>query len=61
MVSYHPSIFGEHRHCSSREIMFLVVEGQGFTCLHLIPPLLFISEAHTQFQNLDRMTCQCLQ
>ena len=32
MVSKHPAKFGGHRYCGSRNMTFLVVEGQDFAC-----------------------------
>ena len=46
MVSYHPVKFGDHRHCGSEDMMFLVVEGQDSICPHFNSPLLFISKEH---------------
>ena len=52
MVSNHPAKFGNHRHCGSGDIMFLVAEEQNFRCsrfnppLLFSPPLLFISKGH---------------
>ena len=52
MVSHHPAKFGEHRHCGSGDIIFLVAEEQNPRCsrfnapLLLNPPLLFISKRH---------------
>ena len=37
MVSHHPAKFSGHRHCVSRDIMFIVVEGQDSTCPRLDP------------------------
>ena len=45
MVSHHSAKFGDHRHYVSKNIMFLVVEGQDSTCPRLDPLLLFISKA----------------
>ena len=43
MVNHHPGKFGDHRHCGSGDIMFLVVEEQYSTRRAINPPLLFIS------------------
>ena len=51
MVSHHTTKFGDHRYCGSGDMMFLVVEGQNYTCCHhsnhANPPLLFISKANS--------------
>ena len=50
MVSYHPAKFGDHRHCGSGDIMFLVAEEENSRRsrfnkpLLFNPPLLFISK-----------------
>ena len=44
MVSNHPTKFGGHRHCRSRDIMFLDSKGENSICTHFNPPLLFISK-----------------
>ena len=41
MVSNHPAKFGNHRHCGSGDIMFLVAEEQNSRCSRFNPPLLF--------------------
>ena len=41
MVSHHPAKFGDHRHCGSGDIMFLVAEEENSRCSHFNPPLLF--------------------
>ena len=41
MVSHHPAKFGDHRHCGSGDIMFLVAEEQNSRCSRFNPPLLF--------------------
>ena len=52
MVSHHPTKFGDHRHCGSGDIMFLVAEKENSRCsrfnpaLLFNPPLLFISKGH---------------
>ena len=46
MVSHHPGKFGDHKHCGSRDMMFLVVEGQDSICNHLNLQILFISKTH---------------
>ena len=46
MVSHNPAKFGGHRHCGSGNMMFVVDEGQDYTCPRLDSPLLFISKAH---------------
>ena len=46
MESHHPAKFGDHRHCGSGDIMFLVVEEQYFKFSRLNFPLLFIPKAH---------------
>ena len=52
MVSHHPEKFGNHSHCGSGDIMFLVAEEEESRCsrfnlpLLFNPPLLFISEGH---------------
>ena len=38
MASHH---LGDHRHCGSGDIMFLVAEQQNFRCSRFNPPLLF--------------------
>ena len=42
MGSYHPAKFGDHRHCGSGDIMFLVAEDENSRRSHFNPPLLFI-------------------
>ena len=50
MVSHHPAKFGDHGHCGSGDIMFLVAEEENSRCsrfnpsLLFSPPLLFISK-----------------
>ena len=46
MVSHHPAKFGDHRHCGSGDIMFLVAEEENSRCSRFNPPLLFISKGH---------------
>ena len=46
MVSHHPEKFGDHRHCGSGDIMFLVAKVENSRCSHFSPPLLFISKGH---------------
>ena len=52
MVSHHPANFGNHRHCGSGDIMFLVAEEEISRCsrfnqpLLFNPPLLLISKGH---------------
>ena len=46
MVNEHPVKFGEHRHCGSGDIVFLMAEEQHSTFSTLNPPLVFICEAH---------------
>ena len=46
MVSHHPVKFGDHRHCGSGDIMFLVAEEENSRCSRFNPPLLFISKGH---------------
>ena len=41
MVSHHSAKFGDHRHCGSGDIMFLVAEGENSRCSHFNPSLLF--------------------
>ena len=41
MVSHHPAKFGDHRHCGSGDIMFLVAEEENSRCSCFNPPLLF--------------------
>ena len=41
MVSHHPEKFGDHRHCGSGDIMFLVTEEENSRCSRFNPPLLF--------------------
>ena len=43
MVSQHTAKFGSHRHCSSGDIVFLVVEEQDSTCSRLNLLFLFLS------------------
>ena len=45
-VSHYPAKFGGHGQCGSRDMMFLVVEGQDSTYPYLDLLLLFISKAH---------------
>ena len=45
-VSYHAAKSGDHRHCGSRDIMFLVDEGEDSRCFSFNPVLLFISKEH---------------
>ena len=44
MVGYHPANFGDHKHWSCVDTMFLVVEGQDSICSHLNLLVLFISD-----------------
>ena len=52
MVSHHPAKFGDHRHCGSGDITFLLAEEESSRCsrynlpLLFNPPLLFISKGH---------------
>ena len=46
LVSYHPAKSGDHGHCGSENIMFLVAEEQNSRCSCFNPPLLFISKRH---------------
>ena len=46
MVSHHPAKFGDHRHCGSRNIMFLVAEEENPRRSRFNPPLLFVSKEH---------------
>ena len=46
MVSHHHVKFGVHRHCGSRDIMFLVIEDEDSRCSCFNLPLLFISKGH---------------
>ena len=46
MVSHHPAQFGGDRYCGSKDMMYLVFEGQYCTCSRFSPPLLFISKVH---------------
>ena len=46
MVSHHPTKFGDHRHCGSGDIMFLVAEEENSRCSRFNPPLMFISKGH---------------
>ena len=46
MVSHHPERFGDHRHCGSVDIMFLVAEEKNSRCLRFNPLLLFAFEGH---------------
>ena len=52
MVSHHPAKFGDHGHCGSGDIMFLVAEKENSRCsrfspsLLFNPPLLVISKGH---------------
>ena len=41
MVSHHPAKFGDHRHCGSGDIIFLVAEEENSRCSLFNPPLLF--------------------
>ena len=41
MVSHHSAKFGDHRHCGSEDIMFLVAEEENSRCSRFNPPLLF--------------------
>ena len=48
MVSHHhPVKFGDHRHCVSEDVMFLVLEQQDPTGSRLNLTLMFISENMT--------------
>ena len=38
MASHHPVNFGDHRHCGSWDVMFLVDEEKDSTCSCLNPP-----------------------
>ena len=42
MVSHHSAKFGDHRHCGSGDIMFLIAEEQNSRCSCSNPPVLFI-------------------
>ena len=42
MISNHPVKVGDHRHCGSGDMTFLVVEVQNSPCSCLNPPLLFV-------------------
>ena len=42
MVSHHPAKFGDHKHCGSGDIMFLIVEKENSRCSRFNPPLLSI-------------------
>ena len=52
MVTHRPAKFGDHRHCGSGDIMFLVAEEENSICsrfnpsLLFNPALLFISKGH---------------
>ena len=46
MISHHPAKFGDHRHCDSRDIMFLGADEENSRCSCLNLPLLFISKGH---------------
>ena len=46
MVSHHPAKFGEHRHCGSGGLMFLVAEEENSRWSRFNTPLLFISKGH---------------
>ena len=46
MVSHQPDKFGDHRHCGSRDIIFLVVKVQDSICYRLNLPALFFSKGH---------------
>ena len=46
MISHHLAKFGDHRHCGSGNIMFLLDEEENSRCSHFNPPLLFISIGH---------------
>ena len=46
MVSHHSSKFGDHRHCGSRDMMFLVAEDENSRCFGFNLPFLFISKGH---------------
>ena len=49
MVSYHPAKVGGHSHCSSGDMMFLVVEGQDYTCPLFIPHIsVLVCHGYTQ-------------
>ena len=67
MVSHDLTQFSGHRHCGSRDIMFLVVEGQDYTCTRFKAPLLFISKPHCmpwsqkKFQDVDIIVSWCVQ
>ena len=41
MVSHHSAKFGDHRHCGSGDIMFLVAEEENSRCSRFNPPSLF--------------------
>ena len=47
IVSHHPILLGDHKHCVSGGMMLLVVEGQHSTNPGFNPPLTFISKAHS--------------
>ena len=46
MVSHHPAKFGDHRHCASGDIMFLVAEEENSRCSRFNAPSLFISKGY---------------
>ena len=52
MANHHSSKFGDHRHCGSEDIMFLVAEEENSRCprfnplLLFNPSLLFICKGH---------------
>ena len=46
MVIHHHVKFGVHRHCGSRDTMFLVIKDEDSRCSCFNLPLLFISERH---------------
>ena len=46
MVSHCSAKFGGQRHCASRDMTFVAVEGQDSTYPHFDRPLLLISKAH---------------
>ena len=41
MVSHHHAKFGDHRHCGSGNILFLVAKEENNRCSRCNPPLLF--------------------
>ena len=56
MVRNYPTMSGGHRYCGSGDMVFVVIEGQDFSCPCLDPPLLLISKAHACHANTHEIS-----